>query len=393
MGNRPFLIVWLRSSLAALAALGVSFALILIVMQFLPAGQNMVHSFRAMRDAAGVIAFCSILAGFAAAFTSQSLNRHLARQIDAFSAAMDDAANGDLRALGRRYESGELNRLAVQVDGLGQQVDTMLDNERRLSREVSHQLRTPLTALALRIEEIAALDDLVTIRSEAAVAQEQVERLTRVIDQLLALSRGAGAPVADLWLGDLVDAQIKEWAPAFAAQGRTVSRQGRIARRARVNAASTEQVLATLLDNSLVHGAGTVEVTLREGDSWVGYEVVDTQGQVGGDESVDIFATGTSPATGAPGRGLGLALARRLVEADGGRIELVRRDPATFRVFLPVEPATPSSQVPVGLLSVPAPSSEIRFVGLHDPADEPTEEPTEGEPTDDPADEPTSVPR
>ncbi len=366
MGNRPFLIVWLRSSLAALVALGISFALVVIVMQFFPAGQNMIHSFRAIRDAAGVIAFCSLLAGFAAAFTSQSLNRHLARQIDAFSVAMDEAVNGNLRALGRRYESTELNRLADQVDGLGQRIDTVLDNERRLSREISHQLRTPLTALALRIEEIASLDDLATIRSETAVAQEQVERLTRVIDQLLAISRDSGAPVVDLCLGELVDAQIREWAPAFAAQGRIVTRHGDAARRARVNASGAEQVLATLLDNSLVHGTGPVEVTLREGDSWVGYEVVDTEGRVEGDESVDIFATGTSPATGAPGRGLGLALARRLVEADGGRIALVRRDPATFRVFLPVEPKAPPEQQPMGLVSIPTPASEIKFVGLED---------------------------
>jgi len=92
-------------------------------------------------------------------------------------------------------------------------------------------------------------------------------------------------------------------------------------------------VLATLIENSLKHGDGTTTVSAREsnGSQAIVVEVRDTGAGVPDDIASRIFER---EVTGGRGTGLGLALARDLVTADGGRLELAQRVPAMFAVFL-----------------------------------------------------------
>lgn len=363
LGTPSFASTWVRASIAAMVALVATFALFMAVATSLRWGVQGLDSVRAIRDSVGFIVLGGVVAGLASALASQAMSRRVSREIAAFSDAISKAAAGDLRALAQRYEVEDLNPLAEQVDELGARIESMLENERRLSREVSHQLRTPLTALGLRLEEISHLEDLDAIRAEASMAQTQVERLGGVIDQLLAISRGESPSIQEVWLGDVVEAQVQEWRPAFAAEGRDLAWSGQLTRRARANPAAAEQVLATLLDNSLVHGTGATSITLRQDGHWVAYDVMDSGGRIQADESVDIFARGASASS--TSGGLGLALARRLVEADGGRLELVRRDPVTFRVFL--RSAREPDMSPAGARpDAPGESSTVKFLGLDD---------------------------
>jgi signal transduction histidine kinase len=91
------------------------------------------------------------------------------------------------------------------------------------------------------------------------------------------------------------------------------------------------QVLATLLDNSLVHGAGMVSITTRSAGGSVVIEVGDEGPGVPAELGQRIFARSVSSAGST---GLGLALARDLATADGGRLELLRGTPPVFAVFL-----------------------------------------------------------
>ncbi len=90
-------------------------------------------------------------------------------------------------------------------------------------------------------------------------------------------------------------------------------------------------MLSTLLDNSLVHGAGTVVMTTRSAGSSVVVEVSDEGPGVPPELGQRIFARSVSSAGST---GLGLALARDLATADGGRLELLHGEPPTFAVFL-----------------------------------------------------------
>jgi len=96
-------------------------------------------------------------------------------------------------------------------------------------------------------------------------------------------------------------------------------------------------VIGVLLDNALRHGAGTVTLAARDGTSStrdsVLIEVSDTGAGVPDELAEHIFERGVS---GGGSTGLGLALARALIDSDGGRLELSVKRPATFTVFLPV---------------------------------------------------------
>jgi len=102
------------------------------------------------------------------------------------------------------------------------------------------------------------------------------------------------------------------------------------------------QVLATLLDNALMHGRGTVTIQTSQNPRSVVIEVRDEGQGVPPDLVSRIFERSVS---GRPeGTGLGLALARTMAAADGGRVVLVKAKPATFGVFLPRNPLRPGTQ-------------------------------------------------
>jgi signal transduction histidine kinase len=111
---------------------------------------------------------------------------------------------------------------------------------------------------------------------------------------------------------------------------------------AHVTPGGLAQVLATLLDNALMHGGGTVTLQTSQNARSVVIEVRDEGNGVPPELVSRIFERSVS---GRPeGTGLGLALARTMAAADGGRVVLVKPKPATFAVFLPRHPLRPGTQ-------------------------------------------------
>ena len=90
------------------------------------------------------------------------------------------------------------------------------------------------------------------------------------------------------------------------------------------------QILNVLIDNALRHGRGDVTLTARETSETLAVDVAD-EGSIAMD-SAALFDRGTS---GGEGHGIGLALARSMAEASGGRLLLASRAPTTFTLFLP----------------------------------------------------------
>ncbi|MBA3619436.1 MAG: HAMP domain-containing histidine kinase [Acidothermales bacterium] len=238
------------------------------------------------------------------------------------------------RTRGRRYGVAELDRVAEELDRSADRVAGMLRAERRLSEDASHQLRTPLTALSMRLEEIASTDDPVVVKEEAEAALTQVERLSGVVDTLLEeklenrTSQTQPTPV-----DEVVAQQVEEWWPTFRRAGRRLHVEGSRGLCALSSPGSLGQVLATLLENSLVHGAGTVTVKTRDAGRTAVVEVSDEGAGVPVELAGHVFERAVS---GGSSTGLGLAVARALAEADGGRLELVHQRPPVFALFLGV---------------------------------------------------------
>ncbi|ACY99649.1 MULTISPECIES: ATP-binding protein [Thermomonospora] len=245
----------------------------------------------------------------------------------------DRLGTGNARPRRRRYGIPEVDRVAEVLDRSAVRVADLLAASREFAADASHQLRTPLTALSMRLEEmVRSADQPEVVREEGAAALSQAERLVAVVEQLLARARhdrtGTAQPVG---LDDVVAQQVEEWRPIFRRAGRDIHLTGERGLVGLVSPAGLSQILATLLDNSLVHGAGTVTITTKNSAGSVVVEVGDEGPGVPPELERRIFERSVS---GGEGTGLGLYLARSLAVVDGGRLELLQARPAVFAVFL-----------------------------------------------------------
>ncbi len=262
-------------------------------------------------------------------------SRRLLRPLEELAGAADRLGSGDSSPLGRRYGIQELDRVAEGLDSSAQRINELLSAEREFSVDASHQLRTPLTALSMRLEEMmAAADEPEVVREEGAAALAQTERLADVVGQLLGRARrsASGAPTVSS-VDEIVAQQLAEWEPAFRRISRRLVVTGEKGLFAFATPGGASQVIATLLDNALVHGAGTVTIRTSRTRRSVVVEVRDEGSGVPADLAPRIFERSVSGAPG--GTGLGLALARTIAAADGGQVVLVRPRPAVFALFLP----------------------------------------------------------
>ncbi len=257
-----------------------------------------------------------------------------------------DRVSGLLATLGERAERGTadpkpvpLKTGIVEVDRLdsalargSQQSAKRLASERDFAADASHQLRTPLTALLMRLEEIAATDDPEVVAEEATIAIGQVERLSKVVDDLMSRTRSGVDTNPAVSLDSVLASLQREWQPAFAGARRSVKISGERGVQVRATPVALGQILTTLLENSLAYGSGTVEIAARRAGPSVVIEVTDEGEGVSPTLAPHIFERSVS----STGSGLGLSLARDLAEAAGGRLELVRARPPLFALFLSV---------------------------------------------------------
>jgi len=284
--------------------------------------------------AAGVIAAVMAAAVALAAWLTGVLAGRLGRPVEELAEAAARLGAGDPRPLGRRYGVADLDQVADGLDTSARRLSSLLAADRELASDASHQLRTPLTALSMRLEEmIAAADDPEAVREEGSAALSQAERLADVVTQLLGPARATASAAALTGIDEIVRQQVTEWEPAFRRAGRKLVVIGERGLQARVAPGGLAQVLATLVDNALMHGGGTVTLQTSQNSRSVVIEVRDEGKGVPPELVSRIFERSVS---GRPeGTGLGLALARTMAAADGGRVVLVKAKPATFAVFLP----------------------------------------------------------
>lgn len=306
-----------------LATLGVTIAVIVVM------AAAMVRSTGQMSfvGSVGLAAVLTVIATAVALQTTRRITKPL-------SDLVEDAqrlGSGDLRASGRRSGIAELDALSSSLDTAARRVAELLAEERLITQDASHQLKTPLTALSLRLEELAAWPDDPAVRAEASAAFEQVERLSALVDALLSERRRPSARGPNAPLRAVIHQQLSEWRPAYDATDRELRADIDDDVSLSVDRGPVGQVVASLIENSLVHGDGrtTLEVRSRLGITWI--EVYDEGRGIRDDIASHVFDRDVS---GAGGTGLGLAAAQDAAASVGGRITLVGRRPARFRFFL-----------------------------------------------------------
>ena len=221
--------------------------------------------------------------------------------------------------------------------------------ERQFAADASHQLRTPLTALSMRLEEIEYISEQEEVRQEAASCLEQVERLTGVVADLLRSSRAVEASTEAVSLSRLFEQQADEWERSFAKADRRLVFEDDAGVAVLATPGALAQIVATLIENSLKYGGGTTKVAARKVGKGVVIDISDEGEGIRKDLVDAIFNKGVS--TGGS-TGIGLPLARSLAEGAGGRLELAQAAPPIFRLTLNAVPKSinPQEILPAGAI-------------------------------------------
>jgi signal transduction histidine kinase len=259
----------------------------------------------------------------------------IAEPLEALSATSQRVADGDLMARAELSAIPEIHRVAATHNAMVSRLTDMIEKERHFSDNASHQLRTPLTGLQLGLEAAMANPEA-DLRSVLADATRRVRDLHGTVDDVLALARLSpdqrllAEPRA---VGQLVGEVGSRWHGELAADGRSLVVD--IAPEIdsmHVLGSLVTQILNVLMDNAVGHGRGSVTMTVREIGETLAVDVAD-EGSIAM-ESASMFERGMS---GGDGQGIGLALARSMAEASGGRLVLTSRSPTTITLFIPGE--------------------------------------------------------
>lgn len=292
-----------------------------------------------VRRAWNLIAIIAAAIAALAAAAALLQARQLSRPLDRLARAAVQIGAGDAGVVAPRSGLIEVDAIAEALEDSGRRVADLMAAERQFSANASHQLRSPLTAIAISLELIADSADP-DVRLEAVEALTQVAGLDDRINELLNLARtGRVASRARTDVAALVSRHVEAMGAQFHRAGRRIGLVAASVVEADVTPSALAQCLEILLDNALVHGYGDVEVRLStDAGGAVEIAVVD-QGHL-------VETTGTGPGGESRdhhGHGLGLLLARSLLRPDGGRVELVSTAPTTFVIRLPAQRCEPDA--------------------------------------------------
>lgn len=221
----------------------------------------------------------------------------------------------------------EVVALAATFNEMADRLDELVASQLRFVADASHQLRTPLTALRLRLENLATDDEAAAITTRDAALLE-TSRLTRLVDGLLALARAEGRRPErqDLDLAAVVTQRFEAWAPLAAEHDIDLQLDCAGPVSAMLVRGHLDQILDNLIDNALDatppgHG---VQLRTAATSSIIEIHVVDEgRGMTADDRrrAFDPFWQGPQRHANG-GTGLGLAIADQLVRANGGTIVL-----------------------------------------------------------------------
>lgn len=219
----------------------------------------------------------------------------------------------------------EIDNLSTALSTSAQRVNEALAREHRFSADVSHQLRTPLTGLRLHLES----ERHVNPSDSIAQALRDLDRIDDTVEHLLEYARDAIPASATTRLDAATQEAQLRWQPQAIRLHRSIKAVSAEEVEVRAAPGSIQQVLDVLIDNALNHGTGTIVVSVRRMPGGAAIDVTDEGRAIGPAHADIIFERGHGV-----DNGIGLALARSIVEANGGRLLLASTTPTTFSVVL-----------------------------------------------------------
>lgn len=299
-----------------------------------------------VRNAWLLIAGVATVVAAGAAGAAWWFGRRLAVPLEQLATSAGRLGEGDFTARAPRSGLPEADLIADALDDTAVRLGRSADRANAFAADASHQLRTPLTALRLHLETLAAVQPGPSVDA----ALEEADRLEHTIDELVALTRPDTA-AHELDLAALVGQRLPAWEELAAQQGRELLFEVLPVPPVHARPGAVGQALQVLLDNALRHARGRITVRLApalpdDPDGTVRLCVLDEgpavaapagSGSVGEDRS-EPAGDGAKRADRNANRrgGRGLPLARALIHAEGGELSLaIEPDGSTACLLLP----------------------------------------------------------
>jgi signal transduction histidine kinase len=313
-------------------------------------GVRLTQSVQSVNDAVNTTMLGILAVGFAVLLTALAvaflLARGIANPITRLEGAAQRVAGGDLDARAAVEGTREQRSLARSFNAMTDRLGRTVRAQREFAADASHQLRTPLTGLRLRLEEARVADDRAALERELDAGLREVDRIAETVDELLVLSRTGerDTPGEVLDPAELAETAAQRWRPTAASQELELRVEANGAtQRVWCARADIERALDAVIENAIIYGAGGRTVTIRAVDSTI--EVLDEGiGLAYGeeDEVFERFHRGTAGRSGPAGTGLGLPIARELMRCWHGEAELDNRPEGGARAILRLPPFTGS---------------------------------------------------
>ena len=207
----------------------------------------------------------------------------VARPIGRLDQAARRVAEGDLSARAKIEGSAEQQRLARTFNDMTERLERLVAGQREFVADASHQLRTPLSGLRLRLEEARASTAEADAHEEIDAGLRELDRLSAMVSELLVLSQ-AGEVDAPPERVDLEDAARRAEARWDGAEGSRVRSDGTSAE-GFAPPADLDRALDALIENAINYGNGEVEVRARQG----ALEVLDRGPGLSDEELAAVF--------------------------------------------------------------------------------------------------------
>lgn len=259
----------------------------------------------------------------AAALVAIGLARWVSRPLSQLETAAQALGDGDLGARVPAHTGpGEVRSLAANFNVMAARLEALVRGHQATMADVSHQLRTPLAALRLRLD-LLAQDSEPEAAAQLAGAQEEIARLSRLVNGLLAVARAenTAAPAVNVPVDRVIRTRLGAWRPAADERDvRLIADVVPVA--ARIGEGQLEQILDNLIANALdaLQAGGTIRITALPAGDRARIEVIDDgPGMTQAQQRVAFRRFATSNGGGA---GLGLAIVDRLTVASGGTAHL-----------------------------------------------------------------------
>ena len=319
----------LRLQLAGLALLAVVLPLAAVFLS----GWAMFH----MGDDVKILAVAAASASVALG-AALLLARSISKRVERLRGASAALAAGDLTARAPEDGPAELVELAQSFNRTAEELARLFDARRELVAWASHDLRTPIASIQAMLEALE--DGLVTPERYLPALHAQVRTLSTLVDDLFELARiDAGALTLELReaeLASLVEETMRGLEPEASARHVRLETRIENGARARCEPEKVQRVLFNLVTNALRHtpSDGAIAVVVEPQPTQVRVSVEDSGEGLDAEAERRMFERfwrGDKARSGS-GAGLGLAIARGLVEAHGGRIWAERRSEGGARV-------------------------------------------------------------